>query len=96
MLAPVEHYGEGVYSFDLHRGTRAATVESVIVGIDRHRQRIGSTSDGVWRLEHLPGVERVTVGVVVLKADCRFVEDGGGPAVEFGRGRGRKIREAFV
>ena len=37
MLGQVKHFGEGVYSFDLHGGAGAATIESVVVGIDRHR-----------------------------------------------------------
>jgi len=78
VLGPVEHLREGCDRFDLHRGTCATAVERVIVGVDRHGQSVGSASDGMWRLQHLAGVERVSVGIVVLEAFGNLMEDCGG------------------
>ena len=96
MLGPVEHLREGGYGFDLHGGAGAAAVERVIVGIDRHGQRVGGAGDGVGRLQHLPGVERVGVGVVVVEAGRDLLEDGGRGFAEWRRGAGREMGEAFV
>ena len=96
MLGPAEHLCERGDGFDLHGGAGAAAVEGVVVGIDRHGQRVGGAGDGVRRLEHLPGVERMGVGVVVVELDCYFIEDGGGGFVQWRRGAGGKVREGFV
>src|SRR6266702_3957249 len=96
VLGPVEHLCECGYGFDLKRGAGAATVEGVVVGVDRHGKRVGGAGDGVRRFEHLPGVERVGVGVVVVELRCYFVEDGCGLIAEWGRGVWGKVCEAFV
>src|SRR5580704_16728147 len=73
-ILPVEHcgdFGDGLF-FESAGG--AAAIERVIVGIDEHRQRVGEARDGMRRLEHLAGVERVKVGVVVLEAGGEFVQ----------------------
>ena len=44
---------------------RAAAVEGMVVGIDCHGERVGGAGQRVRRLEHLPGIERMEVGVVV-------------------------------
>ena len=72
-----EHLCEGGDGFDLHGGAGAAAVESVVVGIDRHGQGIGGTRDGVRRLEHLAGVERMRVGIVVVQTSGDLLQDGG-------------------
>ncbi len=77
MLGPVEHLRQSGDGLDLHGGTGAATVESVVVGIDRHGQRIGCAGERMRGLEHLSGIERMSVGVVVVELDRDFVEDGG-------------------
>ena len=83
-----EHLGERGDGFDLHGGAGAAAVEGVVVGVDRHGQRVGGAGDGVGRLQHLAGVEGVGVGVVVLEALGGLLEDGGGGFAECGRGFG--------
>ena len=75
MLGPVEHLRERGYGFDLHGGAGAAAVERVVVGIDRHGQRVGGAGDGVRRLQHLAGVERVGVRIVVVEAGCDLLQD---------------------
>ena len=86
MLGPVEHLRERGDGFDLHGGTGAAAVERVVVGVDRHGERVGRARDGVRRLQHLPGVERMGVGVVVVKTSGNFVEDGAALLAESVRG----------
>src|SRR5260370_24554825 len=66
VLGPVEHLCEYGYGFDLKRGAGAATVERVVVGVDRHGERVGGAGDGVRRFEHLPGGEGVGGGGVVV------------------------------
>ena len=68
MRFPTEEACDRGNRFPLHRGARAAAVEGVIVGIDPHREGIGEPGDGVRGLQHLTGVERMKVGVVVLQA----------------------------
>ena len=67
--------------FDFHLGAGAAAVESVVVGIDPHRKRVGRARNGMGRLEHLSGVERMEIGVVLSQANRRFpkhIDHGGG------------------
>src|SRR5713101_192488 len=56
-IVPAKHRGDLRDCFSLHCGSSAAAVQRVIVGIDPHGEGIGEASDGVRRLEHLPGVE---------------------------------------
>ena len=67
-ILPPEHRRDFPDRFFLHRRSGAPAVESVIIRIDPHRERIGQACYRMWRLEHLPGVERVEVGIVVLEA----------------------------
>ena len=96
MLGPVEHLCESSYGFYFERGAGPATVECVVVGVDRHGQRVGGAGDGVWRLQHLPGVERMRVGVVVVQFRRCFVEDGGCLLSQWRRWGGRQVGEAFI
>ncbi len=48
------------------------------------------------RLQHLAGVERMRVGIVIVQAVGGFGEDGGGGVAERGRRTGRQMREACV
>src|SRR5579863_2750340 len=76
-ILPAEHggdFGDRLF-FERARGTTA--VERVIVGIDEHRESIGEARDRMRRLKHLAGVERVEIGIVVLKAGGRFRKDFG-------------------
>src|SRR6185312_10095664 len=65
MFRPMEHLCEGSDSLNLHGGAGAAAVEGVVVGIDGHRQRVGGAGKGMRWFEHLSGVERMGVGIVV-------------------------------
>src|SRR5258706_10884107 len=65
-ISPAEHGGNLRDSFFFHCGGGAAAIEGVIVGIDPHGQRVGETSDWMRGLEHLAGIERIKVGVVVV------------------------------
>src|SRR5437879_10838277 len=66
MLRPVKHPSQRCYGFNLHSGAGAAAIERVVVGVYRHGQCVGCASDGMWRLQHLSGVEWVGGGVVVV------------------------------
>ncbi len=92
----LEHLCERGDGFDLHGGAGAAAVERVVVGVDRHGQRVGGAGDGVRRLQHLAGVERMGVGIVVVEALCYLLEDCGGCFAEGRRGVGRQVGEALV
>ena len=48
------------------------------------------------RLQHLPGVERVAVRVVVAQASRNLAEDGGGAIAKRRLRRRRKVCEALV
>jgi hypothetical protein len=50
----------------------------------------------VGRLQHLPGVERVGVGVVVVEARCYLLQDGGRCFAERRCRVGREVGEALV
>ena len=52
---------------NLHLRAGPAAVARVVVGIDRHGQRIGCPRHRMRRLEHLPGIERMKVGIVVAQ-----------------------------
>src|SRR6267154_5286525 len=67
-IVPAEHCGDFGDCFFFHRGSSAAAIERVIVGIDPHSEGVSETSDGVRRLEHLPSVEGMKIGIVVLQA----------------------------
>ena len=71
----LEHLCERGYGFDLHGGAGAAAVERVVVGVDRHGQRVGGAGDGMRRLQHLAGVEGMGVGVVVVEAGGDLLEN---------------------
>ena len=73
-LAVAEHRGDrGDRLLFQRRGGRAA-VERVVVGVQQHRGRVGGPGHRVRRLEHLPDVVRLAVGVGVgepLRAAAR-------------------------
>ena len=72
---PAEHGGDFGDGFFFHCAGGAAAVERVIVGIDEHRERVGEARDRMRGLQHLAGVERVEIGVVVVEAVGGGVED---------------------
>jgi len=68
MFAPAEHFGDLRNRFLFHRRSRAPAVERMIVGIDPLRQRISQTGHRMRRFQHLPGIERMKIRIVVLQA----------------------------
>jgi len=50
---------------DLHLGAGAAAIAGMVVGIDDHGQCIGGSGHGMRRLEHLPGIKGMEIGVIV-------------------------------
>ncbi len=57
--------GDFANRFYFHARAGAASVEGMVVGVDYHGERIGGAGQRVGRLEHLPGVKRMEVGIVV-------------------------------
>jgi hypothetical protein len=82
--------------FNLHGGAGTASVERVVVGVERHGERIGRASDGVGRLEHLTGVERMRVRVIVAEGLRGLKEYGLSGVTEIGLWAGRQMAEAGV
>src|ERR1700744_630419 len=65
MGGPAKHVGQCTDSFDFKMRTGTSAVEGMVVGIEPHRHRISCARDGVRWLEHLSGVKRMEIGVVV-------------------------------
>ena len=76
-LRPAEHAGDLGNGLNLHLGAGAAAIAGVVIGVDRHGQRIGGARHRMRRLEHLPGIERVEVGVVVAQPVRGHFENAG-------------------
>ena len=69
----------------------------MVVGVDPHGQGVGGEGDGVGWLQHLARVERVKVGVVIVKEASGFVQDFGHLCVAGnGGGEGEQVGEAVV
>ncbi len=66
-LRPAEHGGDGAHGFNLHLRTGPAAVARMVVGVDGHGQRISRPCHRMRRLEHLPGIERMEVRVVIAE-----------------------------
>src|SRR3984885_252989 len=96
VTAELEHLRECGYGFDLHSGAGASAVERVIIGIDRHGQRVGGTGDRMGRLQHLAGVERGAVGIVILEPGRYLLENLCTWLTERRRRIGREVGETFV
>ena len=62
---------------NLHLRAGPAAVARVVVGVDRHGQRIGRPRQRMRRLEHLPGIERMEIGVVVAQPVRRRLQNPG-------------------
>jgi hypothetical protein len=75
--APAEHVGDLGHGFDLHVGAGATAVACVVVRVNGHRKGVGGASDGVGRLKHLAGIERMEVRVIVAQPSSGLVEHGG-------------------
>ena len=71
---PADHARERCDGFLLHRGTGPTAVERVVVGIDLQGHFVGEARDGVWRFEHLAGVQRIAVWIVVFQALRDFLQ----------------------
>ena len=76
ILGPTEHCGKFRNGFLFHCRRSATAIERVIVRVDPLRQRVSQPCYRMWRLEHLPGVERMKIGEIVVKALGRFREHG--------------------
>src|SRR6185437_16633796 len=96
VAGPSEHLRQCRNGLDLHRRTGAPPIESMIVGIDRHCQRISSTRDRMWRLQHLPGIERMAVRIVILHLHRHFVEDGSTSLAELRYRNCWKVSEVHI
>ena len=92
---PAEHPAEFADAFLFHRRAGAAAVEGVVVGVDPQRQGVGDPRNGMRWLEHLPGVKRVVIGIVVLHTDADLLQHIGHRVdVELGR-EAWQIRKTF-
>ena len=76
-ICPAKHCGNCANSFHFHARAGTAAVECVIVGIDVHGQRISGAGERVRRLEHLPGVKRMEIGIVVCHSLRHLAHDRG-------------------
>ena len=98
-LGPAEEASDRLDGLDLHLRAGPAAVAGVVVGIDGHGQRIGGPRHRMRRLEHLPGIKGVEVGVVVAQpaghirqnpVDC--LRGRGGLGSRFKGRQGSKLR----
>jgi hypothetical protein len=96
MLRPAEHCGQGSDRLHLHGRTGPPAVEGMIVGVQRHCERVGSAGDRVRRLQHLARIQRVLVGVVVMQLPGNPLENFSGAPVERLSFHGREVGEAVV
>ncbi len=69
---PADHARESRHRLLLHPRTRAAPVERVVVGIDEHGERVREARHGVRGFQHLPHVERMLIGEVVVHSPGRL------------------------
>src|SRR4029077_7477593 len=67
MFVPTKHCGDLRYGFLLHGRRSASPIKRVIVGIDPLRQSVGKPRYRMWRLKHLPGIERMKVGEIIVQ-----------------------------
>ena len=67
------HFSHGFF-FEVR--TRNSSVQGMVVGIDPKREHIRQACDRVRWLQHLPGVIRVKIGIVVLHALRDLHHDG--------------------
>ena len=67
-LAVAEHRGDRRDRLALHLGGRRPAVERVVVRVQQHRRGVGRPGQRMRRLEHLPDVVRLAVGVGVGEA----------------------------
>ena len=76
-LLPAKHRRYVGYGFNLHLRAGPAAVARVVVGIDGHGQRIGRPRHRMRRLEHLPGIEGMEIGIVVAQPVCGGLKHSG-------------------
>ena len=97
MIFPAEHGRQFADGFLLHRRAGAASVERVIIWIDPHRQRVGEPRHRMRRFQHLPGVERMKIRIVIAQPRGGLRKDIG-DALAAGNGllECRQIREARI
>ena len=96
VFCPTEHAGDLGDSFDLHFRAGAPAITGVVVGVNRHGQRIGGARHGMRRLEHLPSIQRVEIGVVVAEPPGNGFEDARhGGRVRSGCGDGFEVGQGI-
>ena len=74
VFAPPEHPRNLRHGLNFHGRTGPAPIPRVVVRIDRHRQRIRRPRHRMRRLQHLPGIERMEVGIVVREPLRRLLQ----------------------
>ena len=87
-FCPAKHARDSRNRLDLHLRAGSSAVAGVVVRVDRHRQRIGGARHRVRRLQHLPRIEGMEIGVVVAQPVGRLFREplhGRGVRVGFGR-----------
>src|ERR1017187_9018624 len=72
---PAEHVGDFGDGLNFHLRTGSAAIAGVIIGIDGHRQRVGRPRERMRGLEHLSGIERMEVRVVVAQTMSGFIQN---------------------
>ena len=65
-ILPAEHGGNFRDRLFFHRGSGAPAVQRMIVRIQPHGQRVGQPCHRVRRLQHLPGVQRMKIRIVIV------------------------------
>ena len=94
--APAKHLTQFGDALLLHGRAGAAAVQCMIVRVDPKRQRVCDSGNRVRRLEHLPCVLRMVVGVVILHTHGYFLEDIGNGVFVERRRECRQVRAPFL
>ena len=81
---PAEHGGDLRDGLHLHLRAGAAAIPGMIVRVDSHGQRVSGAGNGMRRLEHLPGIQRVEIGIVVAQPERRLPESAAIAAIRAG------------
>ena len=76
MILPAEQGSNLRHRLFFHLRAGAPAIQGVVVGVDPQREHISSARHRVRRFEHLPGVQRVEVGIIILHALGGFQQHG--------------------
>ena len=74
-ILPAEHGGDLRDRVLLHRGGGPPAIQCMVIGVDPHGQRVSQPRHRVRRFQHLSGVQRMKVRIVVLQPFRRRVQD---------------------